>query len=258
MDPRFSALSRVYGESSVQFLGQLRVGVIGIGGVGSWAAEALARSGIGQIVLIDNDDVAATNINRQVHAMGSTVDQPKVDVMAERIRDINPACQVTAVDDFVVSNNLSTHLAQNFDYVIDAIDNVRFKADIIYWCKRNKVPVITTGGAGGATDPTQISVADLTRTWNDPLAAKVRSRLRSNYGWTKNPKRRFGVECVYSTEQPLYPQADGEIGHRKPGVAGVSLDCNRGYGSAVYVTACFGMVAASRVINESLRKRPQD
>ncbi|MCB1754553.1 MAG: tRNA cyclic N6-threonylcarbamoyladenosine(37) synthase TcdA [Gammaproteobacteria bacterium] len=254
IDNRFSALTRVYGQDMTERFRRLRVCVVGIGGVGSWAAESLARCGIGSLVLIDNDDIAETNINRQIHALGSTLGQPKVEVMAQRIRDINPACDCRPVDDLLVTNNLAAHLDGGFDYVIDAIDNVRFKADLIYYCKRNAIPVVTTGGAGGAVDPTAVQVADLSKTWNDPLAAKVRSRLRSEYGWTKNPRRRFGVDCVFSTEQPLYPQADGAIGHRKPGVKGVSLDCDRGYGSAVFVTATFGMIAASCVINRSVRK----
>ena len=251
---RFSALSRVYGPEALAKLQGMRVCVVGIGGVGSWIAESLVRSGVGHITLIDNDDIAVSNINRQIHALETTLYRPKVDVMAERILDINPVCKCTAIDDLLVSNNLAKYILHDFDYVIDAIDNVRFKADLIYYCKRNRVPVITTGGAGGSTDPTAIQVADLSKTWNDPLAAKVRSRLRSQYRWTKNPKRRFGVECVFSTEQPLYPQSDGTIGHAKPGVKGVSLDCNMGYGSVVYVTAAFGMIAASRVVNNSLRK----
>ena len=251
---RFSALSRIYGPRALAKLQDMQVCVVGIGGVGSWSAESLARSSVGSITLIDNDDIAMSNINRQIHALQSTIDRSKVEVMAERIQQINPTCECNAIDDLLVSNNLSKYIRDEFDYVIDAIDNVRFKADLIYFCKRNRIPVISTGGAGGSTDPTAIQVSDLSKTWNDPLAAKVRSRLRSQYGWTKNPKRRFGVECVFSTEQPLYPQADGTIGHAKPGVKGVSLDCTMGYGSAAYVTAAFGMIAASRVINNSIGK----
>lgn len=251
---RFSALARVYGPAAVEKLQSLRVCVVGIGGVGSWAAESLARTGVGQITLIDNDDISVSNINRQIHALDTTIGDAKVEVMAQRIRAINPGCDCRPVDDLLVGNNLARLISNDFDYVVDAIDNVRFKADLVYFCKRNRIPVITTGGAGGATDPLAIEVADLSKTWNDPLAAKVRSRLRSEYGWTKNPRRRFGVECVFSTEQPLYPQADGSIGHAKPGVKGVSLDCEMGYGSVVSVTATFGMIAASRVINNSLRK----
>ncbi len=249
---RFSAVTRIYGPDSLKQLQKMSVCVIGIGGVGSWAAEALARSGVGRLILIDNDDISESNVNRQIHALSNTLGLAKVDVMADRIRQINPYCKVLAIDDLLVSNNLNRYLLADIDFVIDAIDNVRNKTDIIYYCRRNRIPVVTTGGAGGAMDPSMIKVADLSKTWNDPLAAKVRSRLRTQYGWTKNPKRRFGVECVFSTEQPLYPQADGEVGHQKPGIKGVSLDCSMGYGSLTQVTASFGMVAASRVINRSL------
>ncbi len=254
VDIRFSALTRVYGQQAVERFSSMTVCIVGIGGVGSWVAEALARSGLGKLVLIDNDDVSLSNINRQIHALTDTVERAKVEVMAERITRINPHCECVAVDDLLVTNNCAKYLLHDYDFVVDAIDNVRFKADLIYYCKRNKIPVITTGGAGGAIDPTAIQVADLSKTWNDPLAAKVRSRLRSQYGWTNNPKRRFGVECVFSTEQPWYPQSDGSIGHQKPGVKGVRLDCDMGYGSVSTVTASFGMFVASRVINLSLRR----
>jgi len=242
----------VYGVGSLERLALLHVCVIGIGGVGAWAVEALARSGVGKITMIDNDDIALSNINRQLHALDSTLLKSKVEVMAARVLEINPDCQIVAIDDLIVSNNVDNYLRRGYDYVIDAIDNVRFKADIIYYCKRNKIPVITTGGAGGATDPTMIEVADLAKTWNDPLAAKVRARLRQHYGWTRNPKRRFSVECVFSTEQPLYPQEGGGVGTKKPGVKGLTLDCNMGYGSLAYVTGSFGLIAASRVINNYL------
>ncbi|CAG0878788.1 unnamed protein product [Cyprideis torosa] len=232
----------------------MAVCVVGIGGVGSWVAEALARSGIGKLVLIDNDDISLSNTNRQIHALNNTIGRSKVAVMAERIATINPNCDCLAIDDLLVTNNCAKYLLTEYDFVVDAIDNVRFKADLIYYCKRNKIPVITTGGAGGAIDPTAIKVADLSKTWNDPLAAKVRARLRSQYAWTSNPKRRFGVECVFSVEQPWYPQLDGSIGHQKVGVKGVRLDCDMGYGSVSTVTASFGMFVASRVINRSLRR----
>lgn len=244
----------MYGSDASALFSRLHVLVVGIGGVGSWAAEALARNGIGEITLIDNDDIAPSNINRQIHALTTTIGRQKVDVMAQRISAINPCCKVHSIDDLLVSSNMRRYLDRGYDYVIDAIDSIRFKADMIYWCKRNATPIITTGGAGGVTDPTSITVKDLTLTHNDPLAAKVRHRLRSHYGWSRNPKRRFGVECVYATQQPVYPRADGSVGHEKPGKAGIRLDCDSGYGSTVVVTATFGMVAASRVLDRSLEK----
>ena len=254
-DPAFGALSRVFGQEACEHLSRLRMCVVGIGGVGSWAVEALARTGVGHITMIDHDDVSTSNINRQLHALHSTVGQSKVEVMQERIHAINPRCDVAAEDDFLAEKNLETYLTRDFDGVIDAIDNIRFKAAMIAFCKRRKIYIITTGGAGGRTDPLAVSVADLSRTWNDALAAKVRSRLRADYGYTSNPRRRFGVECVYSSEQPVYPGADGQVTHAKPGVPGVRLDCDRGYGSVSFVTGTFGLVAASRVVNRALAQR---
>jgi tRNA A37 threonylcarbamoyladenosine dehydratase len=178
-------------------------------------------------------------------------------VLQERIAAINPQCRITVVDDFINSDNLAEYLSPQYqhNYVIDAIDSIRFKTEMIAHCRRNKIPIITTGGAGGVTDPNLIHVADLSKTYNDALAAKVRSNLRSRYGFSKNPKRGFGVECVFSSQHKLYPKEDGSVSHEKPGIHGVNLDCRFGYGSAVFVTATFGMIAASRAINKALHKR---
>lgn len=254
-DPAFGALSRVYGRQAYEYLSQLRICVVGIGGVGSWAVEALARTGVGHITMIDHDDVSISNINRQLHALHNTVDQSKVEIMQERVRLINPRCDIVAEDDFLAERNLETYLQRDFDMVIDAIDNIRFKAAMIAFCRRRKIGIVTTGGAGGRTDPLAVDVTDLSRTWNDALAAKVRSRLRSDYGYTNNPKKRFGVECVYSTEQPVYPGKDGQVTHAKPGVPGARLDCEMGYGSVSFVTGTFGLVAASRAVKRALAQR---
>ncbi len=252
---RFGGITRLYGVAGSEILRQAHFCVVGIGGVGSWVAEALARSGIGQITLIDHDDISLSNMNRQLHTLTATVDQSKVLVMAERVKQINPGCRVNAVDDLLTEGNVERHLANGYDYVIDAIDAIRHKAALIHYCRRHKINVITTGGAGGLTDPTRIEVTDLSRTHNDPLAAKVRHRLRSHYGYSRNPKSRFGVDCVFSTEQHVYPKEDGTVCQRKPGVKGVNLDCNFGYGSATMVTASFGFVAAARAINKLLAKK---
>ena len=174
---RFGGIARLYGQRALGSFSQAKVCVVGIGGVGSWAAEALARAGINQITLIDMDDICITNTNRQIHAMQGTVGCLKTEVMAERIRAINPDCEVIEVDDFVTADNLAEHIKREFDYVVDAIDSVKAKVALIAFCKRNKIPVIVAGGAGGQMDPTQITVADLAKTIQDPLAAKVRSDL---------------------------------------------------------------------------------
>lgn len=253
---RFSSFQRLYGTAPAALIKNLHVCVVGLGGVGSWAVESLARSGVGRLTLIDYDVVREGNINRQLNALGSTLHRKKFAVLAERVAEINPDCVCTTIDDFVTLRNLDDYLsrARGYDYVIDAIDRIRFKAAMIYYCKRNKIPIITTGGAGGLTDPTQIKVADLSRTYNDPLASKVRGQLRKKYGYTTNPKRYFGVECVFSAQHPVYPKADGTVSPQKPGIHGISLDCRFGYGSASFVTAAFGLVAVSRVINKTLQK----
>ena len=252
---RFGGVRRLYGDKGADIIKAMHVCVVGIGGVGSWSVEALARSGVGEITLIDHDDICETNINRQLHALTDTLEQSKVEVMAERIKQINPDCIVHAVDDFITETTLTKYLDQSFDYVIDAIDSIRFKAAMIYYCKRNKVPVITIGAAGGLTDPTQISIKDLSKTVNDPLAAKVRSTLRREFNFTKNTKRSFGVECVFSTQQQVYPKPDGSVSQDKPGVKGVSLDCSMGFGASSCVTSVFGFVAVSRAIEKTLKRR---
>lgn len=252
---RFGGIERLYGQAAVPVLRDMHVFVAGVGGVGSWVVEALARSGVGRLTFIDGDAVDITNANRQLHTLTETFDQPKVAVMAERVRQINPDCGVNAVYQYLNMENMQGHLENGYDYVIDALDSIKFKSNMIAHCKRNKTPIVATGGAGGLTDPAMIHVADLSKTYNDPLAAKVRSRLRSEFGFSRNPKRSFGVECVFSSQPPLYPKVDGTVSHEKPGIHGVSLDCRFGYGSASFVTAAFGFMAASRAINKTLKKR---
>ena len=229
---RFGGTARLYGEKALQCFADAHVCVVGIGGVGSWAAEALARTGIGAITLIDMDDVCVTNTNRQIHALSGNVGLAKAEVMAERIRLINPECRVTVVDDFVTPENVAEYLGVGFSYVIDAIDSVRPKAALIAWCRRYKVPLVTTGGAGGQIDPTQIQVADLAKTIQDPLAAKLRERLKSQFGVVKNSKGKLGVDCVFSTEALVYPQADGSVCAMKSTAEGPKrMDCASGFGA---------------------------
>ena len=256
-EQRFGGTQRLYGKQATTAFAKAHVAVIGIGGVGSWVAEALARTAIGQITLIDLDDICVTNTNRQIHAMHSTVGQDKTEAMAARIALINPDCQVNCIEDFVTPDNVASHLSvsQGFDYVIDATDSISAKIAIILHCKRHKIPLITIGGAGGQKDPTQIQVADLTKTIQDPLAAKLRNRLRQQHGFSKNPARKFGIDCVFSTEQLTYPAADGETCSSKAGLSGsTKLDCNSGFGAAVVVTATFGFVAVARVLDKLQRR----
>jgi tRNA A37 threonylcarbamoyladenosine dehydratase len=233
--------------------------IVGIGGVGSWVAEALVRSGVEKITLIDGDDISRSNINRQSHALESTIGQVKVEAMKRRLLDINPDCECYSFEQYINDENISALLmpdpAHKFDCVIDAIDRIKYKSLMIHFCKKHKIKIITTGGAGGLTDPTQIEVKDLSRTWNDPLASAVRLALRQVHNFSRNLKRSFGVPCVYSTEQQRYPDKDGNVGYQKSGVAGLSLDCGSGYGSVVIVTATFGFVAAAKAVEIVIKRR---
>lgn len=252
---RFDGARRLYGDQVYAMLRDWHFCVIGIGGVGSWAVEALARGGIGKLTLIDYDTIAVSNINRQLHTLDSTLDLKKAQVMANRVREINPDCDVTVIDDFINMQNMEEYLSRRYDYVIDAIDSIKFKAAMLAYCKRNRINIITTGGAGGLNDPTHIQIKDLSKTFNDPLAAKVRSKLREEYGFTRNSKRSFGIDCVFSSQQPLYPKEDGTVSHQKPGIHGVSLDCRFGYGTTMTLTATFGFFAAQQAINRLIRKK---
>ncbi|MCO4799351.1 MAG: tRNA cyclic N6-threonylcarbamoyladenosine(37) synthase TcdA [Colwelliaceae bacterium] len=252
---RFGGIARLYGQTGAQTIQKAHFCVIGIGGVGSWAAEALARNGIGEITLIDLDDICTTNINRQIHALSDTIGDSKVDVMAERIKQINPECKVNCIEDFVTEDNLFDLMSKNYDYVIDAIDSVKIKTAIIAHCKRNKLPLITIGGAGGQTDPSQIQLTDLSQTYQDPLLSKVRNQLRREYNFSRNTKRKFGIDAVFSSEQLMYPDADGEVCHAKQTQDGaMRLDCSGGFGAATHVTASFAFFAVGKAMSKLIKK----
>jgi tRNA A37 threonylcarbamoyladenosine dehydratase len=255
-DERFGGIARLYGVRDAARIRSLHLCVVGVGGVGSWAAESLARTGVGTLTLIDGDTIEAGNVNRQIQALTGHFDRPKVEVMRQRILEIHPQCRCRPVDAFLNERNLESHLEAGYDAVVDAIDGVRIKAAMIAHCRAMGIPIVTTGGAGGRRDPTAIRITDLSRTTQDPLAAKVRRRLRETHGFPRDAKRRFRVDCVYSVEQPRYPRADGTVSPEKPGISGVSLDCRLGYGSASFVTATFGFIAASRAIALCL-ERPE-
>ncbi len=248
---RFGGIARLYGAAALARFAASRVCVIGIGGVGSWVAEALARSGIGSLTLIDMDHVAESNINRQVIADGDTLGMAKIEAMRRRVGAINPRCEIHAVDDFVTVENAAALLEPHHDYVVDCADNFRVKAEIVARCRRSRRRVITVGGAGGRIDPSMIRLADLSRTEHDPLLAKVRKRLRSHYGFTRNLARRFDVPCVYSTEQVIFALAGGEVCRDKSRVDAVTgLSCAGALGSATHVTASMAFMAVARVLKK--------
>jgi tRNA A37 threonylcarbamoyladenosine dehydratase len=258
---RFGGIARLYGAPALAAFERSHVAVIGIGGVGSWAAEALARSAIGTLTLIDLDNVAESNTNRQIHALDGNYGKPKVEAMAERIALIDPACDVRLVEDFVEPANFDAVLGVGFDFVIDAIDSVRTKTALIAWCVERGQPLISVGGAGGQLDPTRIRIDDLALTIQDPLLSKVRAQLRKQHGFPRGPKAKFKVSAVYSDEPLIYPEAavcdiDPEAGHveTSPGHHGpIGLNC-AGFGSSVCVTASFGFAAAAHVLRAIAHK----
>ena len=236
---RFSTLSRLYGEAGLQKLEASHVVVIGIGGVGSWAVEALARSGIGKLTLIDLDNIAESNINRQIHALSSTVGESKVEAMKSRIMEINDRCEVVLVEDFLTIENLSeylTHPREN-SWILDAMDEVRVKAALIAYAKRHRYKIITTGAAGGKTKAEDLMIDDLNVTFHDPLCARLKALLRKDYHFPDHTKK-AGVPIVFSKENS----------QAKKNASG-GLNC-QGYGSIITVTATMGMLAASYIINK--------
>ena len=247
---RFGGIARLYGARALERFRGAHVCVVGVGGVGSWIVEALARSAIGKLTLIDLDNVAESNINRQIQALSGTVGQAKISALAERIAQINPFCVVEQIEDFVGVDNVEQMIGVGkFDFVVDAIDSIKAKAAMIAWCGKHQIPMIIIGSAGGKTDPTQIAVRDLARTEQEPLLKKVRKVLRSQYGFPRGEKTKFHVDAVFSME-PLRMPETGEVcavdgDDRTGGVTG--LNC-AGFGSAMVVTSTFGMVAASQVL----------
>lgn len=237
---RFGGIIRIYGEAAFARFTASHICVIGVGGVGSWAVEALARSGIGQLTLIDLDNVAESNINRQLPALGSTIGRAKVEVLKERCLDINPACRIHTLEDFVEKDNLADLIHSGFDYVVDCIDNFRIKAVLAAHCRRNKIRLIMLGGAGGQKDPTKVRLSDLGKTQQDRLLARVRKELRQNYGFSTNSKRRFEIPAVWSEEAMILPENGPAC----------DLSCAGGIGSIMTVTTSFAMVAVSHVLGK--------
>jgi len=245
LERRFGALRRLYGDAGYTRLRAARVAVVGVGGVGSWAAEALARSGVAALVLIDLDHVAESNINRQVQALGGTLGQAKVLALRERIADIHPSCEVVAVEEFADAQNWPALLPQRMDAVIDACDQVRAKVAMAAWALAGQRPFVSVGAAGGKRLAQRVDVEDLAAVTHDPLLASLRQRLRREHGATR--QGRIGLRCVFSREPVAAPlQACATDGGNDG-----SLNCH-GYGSSVTVTATFGLVAAGEAIAQLL------
>jgi tRNA threonylcarbamoyladenosine dehydratase len=254
LERRFGGLRRLYGVAAYAHVRQARVAVVGVGGVGSWTAEALARSGVAELTLIDLDHVAESNINRQVHALTPSIGQAKVQALKERIALIHPGCVVHTLEEFVDEDNASALLgAQPLDGVVDCCDQVRAKAAVAVWAQAQDLPVVSVGAAGGKLQPHLLEVADLSEVTHDPLLASLRQRWRQRHQGAR--KGLMGLRCVFSREAVKPPQdavcdADGKP---EAGQGDGTLNCH-GYGSSVTVTATFGMVAAAEIINGIIAK----
>ncbi|NOT14906.1 MAG: tRNA threonylcarbamoyladenosine dehydratase [Methylotenera sp.] len=246
---RFGGVARLYGADGLAKLQAAHICVIGIGGVGSWAAEAVARNAVGKITLIDLDNIAESNVNRQLHAVDGAFGKAKVTAMRERILSINPFAIVHEIEDFVTVENVHELINHHYDGVIDCIDDAKAKAAIANLCKLNNIPLVMTGAAGGRLEPTRIKHADLSAVTHDKLLAKVRGLLRSDYGFasghnTKSKSPKLEVLCVYSDEPVTMPDT---VCNSDSVITG--LNC-AGYGSSVCVTAPFGFTAASLLLQQ--------
>ena len=233
-DRRFGGVSRLYGSELREHFRQATVVVAGLGGVGSWAAEALARTGIGHLVLIDLDHVAESNTNRQLHALEGEYGKAKVQAMSERMRQINPEITLTSHDAFLEPGNLDVLIPANA-FVLDATDSVQTKIALAVWARKDDRALVMCGAAGGKSDPTSVRCDDLSKTEQDALLAKVRQGLRQDHGFSRNLKRKIGIRAIYSHE----PRAGASSG---------GLACS-GYGSTVMVTAACGLAAAAEILN---------
>ena len=255
---RFAGIDRLYGSGTVTHLASARVAVVGLGGVGSWAVEALARSAVGHIALIDADDLCLSNTSRQLPALAGQYGRNKARAMAERCLAINPAMEAVAVESFLTPSNQAELLDNGYDLVLDACDSFRTKVEAIAWCRRRKQPIVTVGSAGGRTDPTQVRVRDLSRTEHDAMLSLIRRKLRGEFNFPKNHDRYFGVPAVYSLENVKYPQADGSVCGIRPNLdkdAALKLDCGAGLGAATHITGAFAFAAVSKSLEILLKAR---
>ncbi|MCH7227280.1 ThiF family adenylyltransferase [Haloferula sp. A504] len=249
---RFSGIARLYGEAALHRFRTAHVAVVGLGGVGSWAAESLVRSGIGRLTLMDADDLCVTNTNRQLHAVEGNIGRQKTSTLAERLRTINPGVELEEIHAFYSPSTAGDFFSTPPDAVVDAIDALRAKCHLLAGCHARNVLVVASGAAGGRRDATCIRIADLAQTSRDPLLAAVRKRLRTEFGFPKAPERGavpdFGIDAVFSDEPPVFPTCDGGISSERPEDLPGSIGCDAGYGSVTHVTATFGLAAAGRIL----------
>ncbi|HVZ64258.1 MAG TPA: tRNA threonylcarbamoyladenosine dehydratase [Lacunisphaera sp.] len=245
---RFGGIGRLYGAAALPRLQAAHVCVVGVGGVGSWVVEGLARSGVGALTLVDLDDVCLTNVNRQLPAHDGNIGRPKVAALAERVRAINPECRVAAVAEYFTAKTAEALLATRFSWVVDCIDLMSNKALLIAECTKRGQPVLTVGSAGGKRDATRIVVTDFGDGHGDELLRQVRKKLRRDHGFAKGEGNHYGIPCVSSQEHPVFPWADGTCANEPEPGSNLRLDCASGFGTTVSVTGVFGLVAAGEVV----------
>lgn len=247
-ETRFGALGRLYGKAGLARLKAAHVCIVGLGGVGSWAVEAFARSGIGQLTLVDLDEVCLSNMNRQLHALTSTVGTSKAEALAARVAQIAPECEVVVENCFFTPATADRLLALDYDYIVDSIDSTKHKCYLIAEARKRGLRLITCGGAGGCIDPSRVRIDDLARTINDPLLLQVRKRLRRDYGFPGFKRQKFKIDCVYSDELPLFPMEDGTVSCERESDADYRLNCDAGFGSAAFLTGTVGFFLAAEVV----------
>lgn len=249
-ESRFGGIGRLFGRKALEKIKGSRILVIGIGGVGSWVAESLARTGIGAMTLVDLDDVCITNINRQILATSTSVGQFKVDVMKKRVLDIYPQCEVETRQCFFNPKNLENIFDREYDFVVDACDDFTNKCYLIDHCRKNNIPLVVMGGAGGKIDPLQIRVTDMSTSSNDRLLARLRKKLRQDFNFPREEDGDFGVWSVWSHERAVYPTATGCSTFKPPGGLAKNMDCEEGFGSASFVTGAFAFATTSLILRE--------
>jgi len=249
VDPdRFGGVARLYGREALEKLARAHVCVIGVGGVGSWMVEALARSGVGHLTLIDMDDVCITNTNRQVPALEGEYGRPKIDVLAERVGRIHPGCEVTRHHAFLTESNAGELIHGGYTFVADAVDRMTPKALIIARARELGIETVTIGGAGGRRDATRVRVGDLGATSGDMLLRLVRKKLRRSHGWPAGKGHTMDVAAVYSSEPQVYPWSNGDVCETAEPGSNLHMDCASGFGAASFVTGAFGFAAAGEIV----------
>ncbi|MDF3128702.1 tRNA threonylcarbamoyladenosine dehydratase [Kiritimatiellaeota bacterium B1221] len=253
----FGGTERLYGVPATRYLQASTVCIIGIGGVGSWVAEALARAGVGTLLLVDMDEICTSNLNRQVHALQSTVGQGKVSAMAVRIQQISPATKVKEAFCFFNEKNCDSILGQEPQVVVDCIDSIPHKCLLLAECRKRGLQVVTVGAAGGRSDPSQVQVVDLSRTYDDALLQRVRKKLRQKFDFPRNTRKKWKIPAVFSPEPVRYPQSDGSVCEVREPESNLRLDCASGYGTAGFVTGTFGFAAAGAAVDLLVQQSAQ-